>query len=288
MLGGTDANMHCHTRAFTLIELSIVLVTIGLIVGGVLVGRDLIAAAAVRAQIAQIDAYQTAINTFKGKYRYLPGDIPDPDASSFGFAARGQFAGEGDGNDYIEGVNLNGAGRNFGWTFSAGETQMFWVDLSAAHLIPGNFTLGSSTNVVVPIPSTALTGYFPLAKLGQGNFVYAYGVSSVTPSHNGNFLCVSVVLNTVAAVCGGCMNSNPGMTVRQAYAIDSKIDDGTPLAGRVITRAPDLQTSSSIADAAYAATGSSTTCLDTSVTNGHYSIDQNNGSGVNCWLSFKF
>jgi prepilin-type N-terminal cleavage/methylation domain-containing protein len=94
--------------AFTLIEMSIVLVIIGLIVGGVLAGQSLINAAAVRATISQIEKYQT--NTFRGKYGYLPGDIKDPDASNFGFAARGQYAGEGDGNGVLEGNpnNING------------------------------------------------------------------------------------------------------------------------------------------------------------------------------------
>src|SRR5579871_3923101 len=90
---------------FTLIELSIVLVIIGLIVGGILTGRDLIDAAAQRAQIAQIEKYNTAVNTFRIKYGYLPGDIPDPYASNFGFQARGSVSGEGDGNGIIEGIN---------------------------------------------------------------------------------------------------------------------------------------------------------------------------------------
>ena len=42
-------------RGFTLIEMSIVLVIIGLVVGGVLVGQDLIRAAYERAQISQIE-----------------------------------------------------------------------------------------------------------------------------------------------------------------------------------------------------------------------------------------
>src|SRR5579884_85366 len=81
---------------FTLIELSIVLVIIGLIIAGILTGRDLIDAAAQRAQITQIERYNTAVRTFQNKYGYIPGDIPDPYASSFSFIARGQYIGEGD------------------------------------------------------------------------------------------------------------------------------------------------------------------------------------------------
>ena len=54
-----------HTSGFTLIELSIVLVIIGLIVGGILTGKDLIDSAQVRAQISQIEKYQTATQTFR-------------------------------------------------------------------------------------------------------------------------------------------------------------------------------------------------------------------------------
>src|SRR4051812_40153055 len=92
---------------FTLIELSIVLVIIGLIIGGVLAGRELIASAATRAQIAQIDKYQSAVNAFRSKYGYLPGDIPDPMAGQFGFNARGLYTGQGDGNRIIQGVQTN-------------------------------------------------------------------------------------------------------------------------------------------------------------------------------------
>src|SRR5579884_171721 len=113
-------------RGFTLIEISIVLVIIGLIVGGVLVGQDLIRSAQVRATIAQIEKFNTAANTFKGKYGALPGDMAAATAAQLGFAARGPRAGEGDGNGVIEGLyDTNSAGTNCGVCIGAGEPMFF-------------------------------------------------------------------------------------------------------------------------------------------------------------------
>src|SRR5580658_3705227 len=72
---------------FTLIELSIVLVIIGLIVGGILTGQDLIKAAEQRATLAQIEKYNTAVNTFRNKFGGIPGDLPEGSAVNFGLAA---------------------------------------------------------------------------------------------------------------------------------------------------------------------------------------------------------
>src|SRR5688572_21710023 len=66
--------MLMKTRGFTLIELSIVLVIIGLLVGGVLVGRDLIKAAEIQKVISQAEQYKTVFYTFKNKYNCIPGD----------------------------------------------------------------------------------------------------------------------------------------------------------------------------------------------------------------------
>jgi len=71
-------------QGFTLIELSIVLVIIGLIVGGILVGQDLIKGAEIRATVAQVEKYNSAVNTFRTKFNAMPGDIPQAAAATFG------------------------------------------------------------------------------------------------------------------------------------------------------------------------------------------------------------
>src|ERR1035438_8612722 len=113
-------------RGFTLIEIAIVLVIIGLIVGGVLVGQNLIAAATVRAQITQIEKYNTAVNTFRGKYNALPGDMQATQAAQLGFTPRIGLVGRGDGNGLIEGGYATGV-------VPCGETVMIWNDLSTAN-----------------------------------------------------------------------------------------------------------------------------------------------------------
>ncbi len=125
----------CLGKGFTLIEMSIALVVIGLLVGGILAGQDLMNAAAIRAQISQIEKYQTAVRTFQLKYGYLPGDIPDPQASSFGFMPRGALDGQGDGNGFLASNCANTAGSTSGLQNGCGETAVFWVDLSLAGLI---------------------------------------------------------------------------------------------------------------------------------------------------------
>jgi len=283
---------------FTLIELSIVLVIIGLIVGGILTGRDLIDAASQRVQIAQIEKYNTAVRTFQGKYGYLPGDIPDPYASNFGFQPRGQYQAEGDGNGIIEGVNGNGVNNHYGLYQISGETPMVWVDLSTAGLIDGSFSTASpNSKPGSDVTGAALNNWFPAAKLGQGNYVYVYypqagynpmanfwGISAITDNHmNGNF------------------DSTPNVSVQQAYNIDKKIDDGLPQSGNVkatyanyVIHSYIIWASGGGIEGAYSGTAiaaSNTTCYDNGNSTSNtfkYSMSYNGGSGLNCALSFKF
>ena len=63
-----------NQKGFTLVEIAIVLVIIGLLLGGVLKGQELIASAKVKATIAEIDSFATAFAAYQDKYRAIPGD----------------------------------------------------------------------------------------------------------------------------------------------------------------------------------------------------------------------
>jgi prepilin-type N-terminal cleavage/methylation domain-containing protein len=287
---------------FTLVELSIVLVIVALITGGILVGRDLISAAATRAQISQIEKYQTAVNTFRGKYGYLPGDIPDPYASQFGFQSRGPLPGEGDGDGVLQGEYQPQCCSSNGLDEMIGETVMFWVDLSAAQLIDGSFNTASSQ--IFTENGMPINAFFPQAKIGGGNYLYAWsgGINSYTTSDGRNYFGLSVI----SSFCQQCeaassFNSAAGLTVAQAYNIDKKIDDGLPQSGRVTAMFITTGALWAAANTGYytqigaapgtAAQPTNLTCYD----NGNnasvpmqYSVSQNLGMGINCALSFQF
>src|SRR5512135_1570621 len=68
-------------QGFTLIEIAIVLVIIGLLLGGVLKGQELINAARVRNIAAQLDGVKIAYLGFQDRYRTYPGDMPTAQAA---------------------------------------------------------------------------------------------------------------------------------------------------------------------------------------------------------------
>jgi prepilin-type N-terminal cleavage/methylation domain-containing protein len=296
---------------FTLIEMSIVMVIIGLIVGGVLVVHDLIKAAEVRATVTQIEGYNRAVNTFYGKYGYFPGDIPATAAVQVGISpsvgARtwsGVNYGNGDGvlQSLVIASSVSGLP-------DGGENYLFWADLSATNLIAE----APTSCDIAGDGGNGYTGgcYFP-AKLGQGNVIYVFsgfynGGGPGGISNSTNYYGLSTALIPTG---GGWSTSSPGLTVAQAYAIDAKMDDGLPQSGRVIAAyinangnggnfgAPVWVNPGSgsysviewgITTAAVA--GSSTTCYDNggvgSATQ-KYSLEQNGGASVNCALSFQF
>jgi prepilin-type N-terminal cleavage/methylation domain-containing protein len=273
-----------HTSGFTLIELSIVLVIIGLIVGGILVGQDLIVSAATRAQLTQIEKYNTAVHTFQTKYGGIPGDLALGLATQFGFAiptagGRSGQAGCRDGNGLIDGYQPGGTNQIYPSVM--GENALIWDDLSRAGLVDGNYTTAYNghpdiCNAVYYVAGMTLDGILPNGKIGYGTYVHTYEVNGY------NWWQLAQVTQLASAI----LPLTPSIPVIQAYNMDKKVDDGIPNTGTV--QAITVQSSSQTALAVVGAqsSDSATSCYN-NVTN-VYSIGYNSGNGHNCALSFRF
>lgn len=187
-------NQKSAQSGFTLVELSIVLVIIGLIIGGVLTGQALIQAAKVRAQLTQIEQLDTAMNAFRSKFDCLPGDC---------LASSGVVGASGNGDGLV----------NYSATWSETlESARVWQQMAAQNMIAGNYTPG-------PNFTPAQLGE---AKLGTGGRILI-GSSATGETANTNFY----VLATFAS------NLNTGVLIPAdaARSIDSKRDDGLPATG---------------------------------------------------------
>lgn len=229
---------------FTLVELSIVLVIIGLIVGGVLAGQDMIKAAEVRATVAQVEKYNTAVNTFRDKFGVMPGDAGESKATQFGMpvkladgTARSAATINADQDGLLE-CNAaatcgSGAATATDKMAFGSETSLFWSDLSWAVLISESLQTtdgtvgGGAGGAITPggVAGQEMGEYMPLAKIGRGNYFTVFSAAGK------NFYQLAG-LTSVANATGIYALENR-LTPQEAFNLDQKADDGRPHTGGV-------------------------------------------------------
>jgi prepilin-type N-terminal cleavage/methylation domain-containing protein len=218
------------TRGFTLVEIAIVLVIIGLLLGGILKGQEMITQAKIKNVIADFSGVSAAYHGYVDRYKKIPGDDPCAGTTNSAISSaicgtstgRWTGASHGDGNGIVAG--------KYNSTTTTDESLVWWD-----HLRRAGFVAGTG----VSQPFNALSGMLGVQT----------GDAAVTPA---------------ATLKDGSGNGFVGIIIcsanlpdKIAIAADTQMDDGVPNAGTVRAQAqtgvnPDVAAS---AETAYAETG---------------------------------
>jgi prepilin-type N-terminal cleavage/methylation domain-containing protein len=196
-------------KGFTLIEAAVVLIIIGIVVGGVLQGNEIIHQARIRAQIRQFVDYTRVRQAFEIRYNSLPGDFSK--ASTY----LGPSAVNGNNNNKVD--------------FAEG--KYYFQHLALAGLADANYVGGTQsdyTNPGVNVPVGKLPGVCM-------EFEGGYPADVPIPSDD----------ESRPLQVGKFYNGNEGCSVRtftseDAYSIDKKMDDANPAFG-VVAAATGLE-----------------------------------------------
>lgn len=135
-------------HAFSLLEMAVVILVLGLLIGTVATGQSVLHSSRVRSAMKEMDTYKQAISQFKTKYQATPGDFVG--ASNIW---AGVSNGDGDGRVIVYASSVP----------TPNEQYLVWQHLSKAHLIDADFTgaAGTSTSGKVAgenVPESSLTG----------------------------------------------------------------------------------------------------------------------------------
>jgi prepilin-type N-terminal cleavage/methylation domain-containing protein len=217
-------------RAFSLVELAIVLVIIGLLFGGVLAGRSLIKAAGLRGTIAQYNDIYTAMTNFHDRYAGLPGDITNAAGFWPGLATNGN----GDGTISAAGTcPLSEKGNDPDCGAFDGERPQFFKQLSLAGMLggyDGSTVLGKGYPAIKAFPGQGMFISGPwVTPLASNMFAENYATDKLYL-----YMGVCLVSDFPDVVVSGTFNDCGIFPPQDAYNIDMKIDDGLPLSGKMI------------------------------------------------------
>lgn len=210
-----SSNLKCY-KGFTLVELSIVLVIIGLVIGGVLVGRDLIKSSEIRKSISTLEQVATSVNTFRIKYNCIPGDCV------YTTSLFTDLSFNGNGNGLVDNWSSESLATVDSLRSSKLLSQNITEVTSGTALYDGTHYIRGHNN------SWSYFYYADLYSVGGGSITVSVPAVLDPAKRTGMTLTWAKWVNST-----GCFN---GETVSPLDAgnIDQKIDDGLPKTGSFI------------------------------------------------------
>jgi prepilin-type N-terminal cleavage/methylation domain-containing protein len=212
-------------KGFTLVEIAIVLVIIGLLLGGSLKGQEMITQAKIKNVVNDFNGITAAVNSYQDRYRQLPGD----DLNATTRWGVGVLSGDGNGqfctgacpNPPIPANMYNVAVTT---TAGAGEVNLFWWHLRLAGFVGGTTAPGAGSSASQP--NNAAGGITGVQTGGMG--------------FTSNIVCESNLPDKIA------------------IAVDTQMDDGTAATGQMrgsLQASPNPPTDASAPVSVYAETG---------------------------------
>ena len=216
--------MKTKQAGFTLVEIAIVLVIIGLLLGGILKGQEMITQAKIKNVVNDYNGITAAVNSYQDRYRQLPGD--DPNASS---RWSGAIGGDGNGqlcNGACPAVPASPNLYNNAITTTPTnlqEVNLFWWHLRLAGFVGGTTAAQQSSGQQ---PNNAAGGITGVQTGGMG--------------FTSNIVCESNLPDKIA------------------IAVDTQMDDGSSTTGQMrglYQTGPNPAPASSTPTLAYAETG---------------------------------
>jgi prepilin-type N-terminal cleavage/methylation domain-containing protein len=224
-------NDYKSQSAFTLIELAIVVVVLGILVSGVVAGQSLIESSKANSVISDIQKYQMAIRAFELEYSQLPGDFDEAEdywgsvsGNCLIVEGSGTETCNGNGNRIVDPIDPSLEGQN-------NETWRVWEHLFFANIINKEYTgIGSGgcieSNRCIKPGINAPEGAFDNS---AWNFFHMGANNSRRGKNSSRHVLVFHAPNEIY----NDAYPGPALRAKHQFAIDKKIDDGKPFMGTI-------------------------------------------------------
>ena len=189
--------MKTMQKGFTLVEIAIVLVIIGLLLGGILKGQEMITQAKIKNVVADFSGVSAAYYGYQDRYRAIPGDDANANGRwTLGIATPASGA-------YGNGIVSGG----YATTSANEESRLFWLHLRSAGFVAGT---GQQQ------PFNAVTG---ILGIQTGDAAASTGPTLLNASGGNGFV--------------GLLICSANLPDKIAIAVDTQMDDGASNTGTV-------------------------------------------------------
>lgn len=199
--------MKANQQGFTLVEIAIVLVIIGLLLGGVLKGQELINSAKAKSLVNDFRTISTAIYAYQDRFRFMPGD--DPAANQH---VGGELASTPSGDPHGNG-RIGGAWNS---STTTDESFLVWQHLRLANLLTGTTSTSDTAN------------YFP--RNADNGRIGITGTEPILPATSASGTSTG---SEALHMTGAFFLCSDGISARLARQVDSTMDDGNTQTGNV-------------------------------------------------------